>query len=311
MEPAAAAILAEHWPGIPNLGDITAVDWSTVPPVDVICGGFPCQDLSTAGMRRGLRPGTRSGLWQHMAEAVHQLKPRIVVIENVRGIFSAEAHSDLERDCWCVGDTGDPALRALGAVLGDLSGLGFDARWGTVPASAAGAPHRRERVFIVAADPAREQFHGTGAQRRPVPQHSNRGLGDVPLTLLPTPVVNDMGARRNPQEWDAWTVAMRDRHGNGNGHGPSLSVEAQRHDGFGPYQAAVERWERVQGRPAPAPADNGRLNPVFVEWLMGLREGWVTHPSLGLTHRHQLKALGNGVVPQQALLALQLLGEAI
>jgi DNA (cytosine-5)-methyltransferase 1 len=120
-----------------------------------------------------------------------------------------------------------------------------------------------------------------------------------------------MGAKKTPEEWDEWTAAMRDRHGNGNGHGPSLAVEAQRHDGFGPYQAAVELWERVQGRAAPAPAVAGRLNPVFVEWLMGLREGWVTHPSLGLTHRHQLKALGNGVVPQQALLALQLLGEAI
>jgi DNA (cytosine-5)-methyltransferase 1 len=152
-----------------------------------------------------------------------------------------------------------------------------------------------------------------------------------------------MGAKKTPEEWDEWTTGMRERHCNGNGHGPSLSVEAQRlmgtptatsrprsenyrrtvrslnpaelaqemPDTFGPYQAAVERWERVQGRPAPAPAADGRLNPVFVEWLMGLDRGWVTGPDLGLSRTQQLKALGNGVVPQQALLALQLLGDPV
>jgi hypothetical protein len=145
----------------------------------------------------------------------------------------------------------------------------------------------------------------------PLPPPELHTDGNASSSLLPTPVVNDMGAKKTPEEWDEWTAAMRDRHGNGNGHGPSLAVEAQRHDGFGPYQAAVELWERVQGRAAPAPAVAGRLNPVFVEWLMGLREGWVTHPDLGLTHGQQLKALGNGVVPQQALLALRLLGDPV
>ena len=145
-----SAILARHWPNVPNYGDITAVDWAAVEPVDILTGGFPCQDLSVAGKRAGLRPGTRSGLWAHMAYAIDQLRPALVVAENVIGLLSADAHSDLERGCWCVGDTRESHLRALGAVLGDLADLGYDAKWTSVRASDAGAPHGRFRVFVVA-----------------------------------------------------------------------------------------------------------------------------------------------------------------
>jgi DNA (cytosine-5)-methyltransferase 1 len=134
-------------------------------------------------------------------------------------------------------------------------------------------------------------------------------LPDAALNLLPTPAVNDMGAGKTPQEWDEWTDAMRERHGNGNGHGKSLSIEAQRPD-FGPYAAAIARWEQVLGRPAPPPTEPGnngrpRLSPRFVEFLMGLPDGWVT--GVDIPRSTQLKALGNGVVPQQAALALALL----
>ncbi|QIR70705.1 DNA cytosine methyltransferase [Kocuria sp. KD4] len=88
---APARVFAHHWPGVPNLGDITAIDWHTVEPVDVICGGFPCQDVSTVGKRAGLHPGTRSGLWAHMATAIDMLQPEWVVAENVRGLLSATA----------------------------------------------------------------------------------------------------------------------------------------------------------------------------------------------------------------------------
>ena len=154
-----AAILAHHWPDVPNYGDITAVDWTTVPPVDVLTGGFPCQDVSHAGNRAGVRPGTRSGLWSHFAYAIRTLRPRLVVIENVAGLLSADAHSDVEPCPWCLGDEPDGHLRALGAVLSDLAEIGFDAEWASVRASDAGAPHRRERVFIVAADASRQR-HG-------------------------------------------------------------------------------------------------------------------------------------------------------
>lgn len=151
IDKSASAILKYHYPDIPNLGDISKVDWSTVEPIDVLTGGFPCQDVSTAGARRGLHSGTRSGLWSVMAEAIQALQPSLVVIENVRGLLSATASSDMEPCTWCLGDTGDEsALRALGAVLGDLAELGFHARWASVRASDVGACHRRERVFIIA-----------------------------------------------------------------------------------------------------------------------------------------------------------------
>ncbi len=83
-----AQVFAYHWPDAPNLGDITTIDWRDLPPVDALCGGFPCQDVSTVGKRVGLPPGTRSGLWAHMATAIGVLQPQFVVIENVRGLLS-------------------------------------------------------------------------------------------------------------------------------------------------------------------------------------------------------------------------------
>jgi DNA (cytosine-5)-methyltransferase 1 len=151
-EEAPSKVLAAHYPGVPNFGDITKVDFTSVEPVDILTGGFPCQDLSLAGKRAGLKEGTRSGLWIEFARAIEELKPRLVVIENVRGLLSATAHSDLEPCAWCMGETGDgePALRALGAVLGSLADLGYDAKWTGIRASDSGAPHARFRVFIIA-----------------------------------------------------------------------------------------------------------------------------------------------------------------
>jgi DNA (cytosine-5)-methyltransferase 1 len=158
------------------------------------------------------------------------------------------------------------------------------------------------------------------------------------LSLLPTPAVNDMGAGKTVEEWDLWTDAMRSKHGNGNGHGPSLSVEALRLlptptaqdaattggpsqfdrntaplnaevmlDRFGDYEPAITRWAPIVERQAPAHTEISpigyRLSPRFVEWMMGLPEGWVTDVS-GVTRNQQLKMLGNGVVPQQATAAL-------
>lgn len=138
-----ARVFAHHWPDAPNLGDITTIDWSDVPPVDVLCGGFPCQDVSTVGKRAGLAPGTRSGLWSHMAAAIDALHPRLVVIENVRGLLSSPAVRpplqgdlddrnpnlatpapdeaatlrDLEPGPWHLGDDAARPLRAIGAVM--------------------------------------------------------------------------------------------------------------------------------------------------------------------------------------------------
>jgi len=148
---APSKILEKNFPGIPNYRDVTTVDFSQVEPVDILTGGFPCQDLSLAGKRAGLKEGTRSGLWSEFARAIETIRPRLVIIENVRGILSATANSDLESCPWCMGDSdGQPVLRALGAVLGDLASIGYDARWTGIRAADAGAPHNRFRVFIVA-----------------------------------------------------------------------------------------------------------------------------------------------------------------
>ena len=167
-------VFAHHWPDAPNLGDITTIDWSHVEPVDILIGGFPCQDVSTVGKRTGLAPGTRPGLWAHMAAAIDALQPEWVVIENVRGLLSSPAtrppaegddhdrrnHGDatpgeatlrgVESDPWHLGDNAARPLRALGAVLGDLADLRLDARWIGLPASLVGAPHQRFRIFALA-----------------------------------------------------------------------------------------------------------------------------------------------------------------
>ncbi|QBP31548.1 DNA methylase [Mycobacterium phage Cornucopia] len=185
LDPAASKVLAHRWPGVPNLGDITKVDWSIVDPVDILAGGFPCQDVSAAGRRAGISEGTRSGLWSYYAEAINQLRPRLVIIENVRGLLSARAHRAMESAETTLGDgNAESVLRALGAVLGDLADIGYDAQWTTLAASAVGAPHRRERVFIVAhpADTPREcgtHIEGcSDAARQPVIAEPGTGSRD-------------------------------------------------------------------------------------------------------------------------------------
>jgi DNA (cytosine-5)-methyltransferase 1 len=127
IDPYASRVLRKHWPSVPNLGDITRIDWSGVERPDLVCGGFPCQDISFAGKGAGLA-GERSGLWYELARCVREVRPRIVLVENVAALF----------------------VRGLDAVLGTLASLGYDCEWACLPAAAVGAPHIRDRVFIVA-----------------------------------------------------------------------------------------------------------------------------------------------------------------
>ena len=122
----ARAVLARHWPHSTRYTDVRTITASSVPPVDLLCGGFPCQDISVAGNGAGLA-GERSGLFFEMARIIRELRPRIVVLENVSAITT----------------------RGLDTVLGELAALGYDARWGGLRASEVGAPHRRERWFCV------------------------------------------------------------------------------------------------------------------------------------------------------------------
>ena len=198
FDKAPSKVLAHHWPDVPNYGDVTTVDWSTVPPVDIITGGSPCQDLSHAGKRAGMTEGTRSNLWVQMREAINVIRPRLVVWENVRGAFSAPADSALEPCPGCVGDGDDgPVLRALGRVLGDLADLGYDCRWYGLRAADVDAAHGRFRVFLFAvpADSDDQGLQGLAGQARTAPTgrhgHPVAGVGGSALTLLPTPVADN------------------------------------------------------------------------------------------------------------------------
>lgn len=151
IDKSASQILEQRYPGVPNHGDITKIDFTQVEPVDILCGGFPCQDLSLAGKRAGLKSGTRSGLWSEFARAIGELRPKLILIENVRGLLSAAADNGMEYKPEIVAAlNGRPPLRGLGAVLGDLADIGYDAKWTSLRAADAGAPHNRLRVFVLA-----------------------------------------------------------------------------------------------------------------------------------------------------------------
>ena len=123
------SVLEKNWPAVQRYGDIKTLDPLTMEPVDVLCGGFPCQDLSLAGKRLGLKEGTRSGLWIEFARFIRLLRPKYVVVENVPGLL---------------------VNHAMGRVLGDLADIGYDAEWDCLSAHLFGLPHLRKRIWIVA-----------------------------------------------------------------------------------------------------------------------------------------------------------------
>jgi DNA (cytosine-5)-methyltransferase 1 len=186
QDPFCQRVLAKHWPGVPCHSDVRALVADTecagleglgrgsdgagstngggagplpvpVPYVDVLCGGFPCQDLSYAGAGAGI-DGERSGLWSEYARLIRELRPRYVVVENVSALLA----------------------RGLGRVLGDLAACGYDAEWDCIPASAVGAPHRRDRTWLVAY-PQQPRLEGLGcdpgSQEVPEPR-DGRALAD-------------------------------------------------------------------------------------------------------------------------------------
>jgi DNA (cytosine-5)-methyltransferase 1 len=262
IEPAACRVLEAHHPGVPNLGDITQIDWDQVEPVDVITGGYPCQPFSTAGHRKG-RNDERH-LWPYVHTAIRTLRPDIAIMENVAG------HLTL----------------GFGDVLADLAAIGWDAQWTTVRASDVGACHRRARLFILAyPNIERLQRHNSPSRQTQAQRQRHFKQGDSAF-------IADADTERRQRCW-------KTRSG---GAGSSHNTD------WGQYTAAIRRWETTIGRPAPAPTFIGptgrpRLNPVFVEWMMGLPEGHVT--GHGLSAAQCLKMLGNGVVPQQAAHAIQ------
>lgn len=135
IDPFCRRVLAKHWPATRIFGDVreltaerlAATAASGDIAIDVIAGGFPCQDISAAGKRAGIS-GLNSGLWSEYARLVGEVRPRYVIVENSAELLAG----------------------GLGDVLRDLATLGFNARWDCIPASILGAPHGRDRVWIVA-----------------------------------------------------------------------------------------------------------------------------------------------------------------
>jgi DNA (cytosine-5)-methyltransferase 1 len=131
IDPYCRRVLAKHWPSVPCYDDVRSLTAERLAAdgitAEVICGGFPCQDISSAGAKIGIE-GEKSGLWSEYARIIGELRPRFVIVENVSALLS----------------------RGLDRVLGDLAALGFDAEWHCIPAAAVGAPHLRDRLWLVA-----------------------------------------------------------------------------------------------------------------------------------------------------------------
>ena len=250
-----AAVLAHQYPDVPNLGDLNAIRWEELPPVDIVTAGFPCQPVSLAGRRRGTSDDR--WLFHDILDGVRRLprRPELLVFENVRGLLRASEGE------------------AMQAVIHGLARDGFLARWRILRASDVGAPHQRPRVFIVARDTLCDRRRmGSRRDRTASPRTPSQ-------TLSPSPDDHRPGGTRR-LDTSAW----------------------------GRFAPAIRRWEHVTGRPAPFPAEIGprgypRVSSRFLEWVMGLPDGWVTDvPGLSATAQRHL--LGNGVMPQQAISAV-------
>jgi DNA (cytosine-5)-methyltransferase 1 len=251
--------------------------------------------------------------------------PRLAILENVRG------HLSLGFD----------------SVLADLASVGWSARWGVVRASDAGACHQRARLFIVAYPKGNGWNQGwtesAGLLRGPdasqrghgIPAHPDESVGHEwggtargrrrgPADSRGAVTNADLAGLEGPQSARGrhlphWSPTAHAASSERRTPKPEHLREASRAASklrecvaWGDYGPAIARWERVIGRPAPAPTETGRtgnprLAPRFVEWMMGLPDGWVTDPAIGISRNEALRALGNGVVPQQAALALDVL----
>ena len=234
--------------GKPNYGNLKVIDWATLEPIDILTAGYPCQPFSTAGLRKGVEDERH--LWPYIKTAISILRPRYIILENVRGHFGL----------------------GFREVLGDLTSIGYDARWTLIRASDVGAPHRRERLFIVA-------YPQSGGARQ-------QSIG-----------ISEKNSRFSGCNNDEYTHA----------NSGQLRQRSKRHQGQSQFEFSF-MGAPIHTQEVPAPLDQGKLNVRFVEYMMGLPKGWVTDVELPRTQ--MLKILGNGVVPQQAYRALEmLLGE--
>jgi DNA (cytosine-5)-methyltransferase 1 len=263
VDPYACRVMAQHFPNAVNLGDITAIDWEDVArehSIDIICGGFPCQDISTAGLGAGIADGTRSGLWANYADAIRILRPRGVLVENVAALLA----------------------RGLDRVLGDLAACGYDAEWDCIPAAAVGAPHLRDRLFIVAY-PGSVEHEGPsdaerGATTAGLPQADR--VPDAERDELRIEPVAERGGSGSPQLAD-------------DGSSRDVADTAGKHGRTGRTGRAGRTPAHGEGRRTAWPTPRRR------DW-------WAVEPDVGRVadgvpaRMDRLRCLGNAVVPQVA-----------
>jgi DNA (cytosine-5)-methyltransferase 1 len=247
----ASIVIKERW-GLPNLGNLKEVDWTTVEPIDILTAGYPCQPFSNAGLRKGANDERH--IWPSIKEIISQLRPRIVILENVRG------HLTL----------------GFKEVLKDLTEIGYDARWSIVRASDVGAPHRRERLFIIAQPTNSNGFRGNF---RGQDEEWNQGQSQLEPSQCSKTITTTVEGFPNGDEQQ--------------GNRPTQRLGSR-------FNSQSEM--RLQRTPNPLDINN-KLNATFVEYMMGLPVGWVT--DLDISRSQQLKLLGNGVVPQQAYKAIE------
>lgn len=237
--------------------------------VDVISGGFPCQDISGAGRGAGI-DGKRSGLWFHMARIVREVRPRFVLVENSPMLTS----------------------RGLGRVLGDLAAMGFDAEWGVVSAADTGAPHLRERIWIVADAGCGRRDRAEGRQV----EQSRRAEVERGSEVVPDAVCDRCRQRADQQEPESRSCGAS----NAGNDGPQESLADTDCRQFA-FQRATGRMGRISVEGEDA----------FARYYAGV--DWPAEPGLGrvangVAHRvDRVKALGNGQVPRVAATAFTLL----
>ena len=306
-EPYCQRILSQHFPNTPIHGDITTF-FPEQGAADVICGGFPCQDISTAGKQAGIKQGTRSGLFYELMRVVRTVRPRYVVMENVAAILT----------------------NGLDTVLGELAEAGFDAEWACIPASAVGACHQRDRWWLVA-------YANDGHITPEQPQHRQQrqaiaadGSGDQPAahsasTGSQTPQqarfpldAAQAGARLEPVVGGGADVAanpesVRRRARTGQGASQAGYQEPRAGDHGSGSDASNPNSQRQQEQHPAAIADRqgwprwgNAPRSLSPDWRSYLSEPVLRRGDDGLSGRvDRLKALGNAVVPQVAMIPLQ------
>lgn len=289
IDPFCRSVLAKHWPNAWRFEDVRSVD-ATAPSVDVICGGFPCQDVSLAGKRGGLG-APRSGLWHEFSRIIGEIKPSIVIVENVLGLRTS----------------------GLPRVLADLAALGFDAEWADLAAADVGAPHRRRRLFVVATHPdridVREQPGWLGrACRAAAAESRDDGTG--------WDAADAAGERSGALRIDAdGSCDAEDRGRSGDARATRDCGASAHADGSGLEERRGIGCDDVEERSA-AERVGGARDASYARWMRDGAGQWrppvspIRRVDDGIpdrSHRKRLKALGNAVVPQCA----EVIGRAI